>query len=89
LLKLYEAGANISDLCRQNGISDNAFHRWKRKHGGMGIPDARRLKQLEEENRQLKRIVANQALNLHVVKVLLGKKVVTARSGGSQSPRRE
>jgi len=56
------------------GISDNTFHRWKRKYGGMEIPDARRLKQLEEENRQLKRIVADQALNLVVVKDLLGKK---------------
>lgn len=74
LLKQREAGAKISDLCRQNGISDNTFHRWKRKYGGMEIPDARRLKQLEEENRQLKRIVADQALNLQVVKDLLGKK---------------
>ncbi len=74
LLKQNEAGAKISELCRQNGISDNTFHRWKRKYGGMEIPDARRLKQLEEENRQLKRIVADQALNLQVVKDLLGKK---------------
>ena len=74
LLKQHEAGAKISELCRLNGISDNTFHRWKRKYGGMEIPDARRLKQLEEENRQLKRIVADQALNLVVVKDLLGKK---------------
>ncbi len=74
LLKQQEAGAKISELCRQNGISDNTFHRWKRKYGGMEVPDARRLKQLEEENRQLKRIVADQALNLVVVKDLLGKK---------------
>lgn len=74
LLKQHEAGAKIFELCRQNGISDNTFHRWKRKFGGMEIPDARRLKQLEEENRQLKRLVAEQALNLQVVKDLLGKK---------------
>ncbi len=73
-LKEQEAGAKISDLCRRLGISDNTFHRWKRKYGGMDVPDARRLKQLEEENRQLKRIVADQALNLVVVKDLLGKK---------------
>ena len=74
LLQQHEAGAKISELCRQHGISDNTFHRWKRKYGGMEIPDARRLKQLEDENRQLKRIVADQALNLQVVKDLLGKK---------------
>ena len=60
ILKEHEAGAMISELCRRHGISDNTFHRWKRKYGGMEIPDARRLKQLEEENRQLKRIVADQ-----------------------------
>ena len=73
-LKEQEAGAKISDICRRLGISDNTFHRWKRKYGGLEIPDARRLKQLEEENRALKRIVADQALNLQVVKDLLGKK---------------
>ncbi len=74
LLKEQEAGAKISELCRRHGVSDNTFHRWRRKYGGMEIPDARRLKQLEEENRGLKRIVADQALNLQVVKDLLGKK---------------
>jgi putative transposase len=73
-LKEQEAGARVSDLCRRLGISDNTFHRWKRKYGGLEVPDARRLKQLEEENRALKRIVADQALNLQVVKDLLGKK---------------
>jgi putative transposase len=74
VLKENEAGAKITDLCRRLGISDNTFQRWKRKYGGMEVPDARRLKQLEEENRQLKRIVADQAFNLQVVKDLLGKK---------------
>jgi putative transposase len=74
ILKEQEAGAKISELCRRHGVSDNTFHRWRRKYGGMEIPDARRLKQLEEENRALKRIVADQALNLQVVKDLLGKK---------------
>lgn len=73
-LKEHEGGAKIVDLCRRLGVSDNTFQRWKRKYGGMEVPDARRLKQLEEENRQLKRIVADQALNLQVVKDLLGKK---------------
>lgn len=74
ILKEHEAGAKIGEVCRRHGVSDNTFHRWRRKYGGMEIPDARRLKQLEEENRALKRIVADQALNLQVVKDLLGKK---------------
>jgi putative transposase len=74
LLKEHEAGAMICELCRRHGMSDNTFRRWKRRYGGMEISDARRLKQLEEENRQLKRIVADQALNLQVVKDLLEKK---------------
>ncbi|MFQ6047526.1 MAG: transposase, partial [Gemmatimonadales bacterium] len=50
------------------------FYRWRKKYGGMDVSDARRLKQLEEENRRLKRIVADQALNLQVLKDLLGNK---------------
>ncbi len=73
LLHEHEAGGKIADLCRRHGITDTTFHRWKRKYGGLQINDAKRLKQLEEENRQLKRIVADQALNLQVVKDLLGK----------------
>lgn len=73
ILREHEAGAKISELCRRHGITDTTFHRWRGKYGGMEVGDARRLKQLEEENRQLKRIVADQALNLVVVKDLLGK----------------
>lgn len=52
-------------LCRRCGVSDN-FRRWERRYGGMKVPDARRLKQIEEENQQQKRIVADPALKLHV-----------------------
>ena len=61
-------------MCRRYGISANTFYRWRRKYGGMGVSEARRLKQLEDENRRLKRIVADQALNLQVLKDLLGNK---------------
>jgi putative transposase len=70
-----EAGANVKELCRRLGISRETLYNWKRKYGGMNVPDAKRLKQLEDENRQLKRIVADQALNLQVVKDLLGNKL--------------
>lgn len=73
VLHEHEAGAKIAELCRRHGITDTTFHRWKRKYGGLQVNEARRLKALEDENRQLKRIVADQALNLQVVKDLLGK----------------
>jgi putative transposase len=70
-----EAGANAAELCRRLGISRETLYNWKRKYGGMTVPDAKRLKQLEDENRQLKRIVADQALNVQVLKDLLGNKL--------------
>ena len=74
VLQEVEAGAKIGEVCRRHGITETTFHRWRRKYGGLQIPEARRLKALEDENRQLKRLVADQALNLQVVKDLLGKK---------------
>jgi putative transposase len=69
-----EAGAKITEVCRRHGITDTTFQRWRRKYGGLQVSEAKRLRALEEENRQLKRLVAEQALNLQVVKDLLGKK---------------
>lgn len=73
VLHEHEAGAKISELARRHGITETTFHRWRKKYGGLQVNEAKRLKHLEEENRQLKRIVADQALNLQVVKDLLGK----------------
>ena len=73
VLHEHEAGAKIAELCRRHGLTETTFHRWKRKYGGLQVNEAKRLKALEDENRQLKRIVADQALNLQVVKDLLGK----------------
>lgn len=73
ILKEAEAGAKASDLCRRYGMSGQTFYRWRRKYGGLEVSEARRLKALEEENRRLKRLVADQALNLQIVKDLLGK----------------
>lgn len=67
-----EAAAGTDALCRRHGISRNTFYNWRKKYGGLGLPEARRLKQLEDENRRLKRVVADQALNLQVLKDLLG-----------------
>ena len=74
ILKQSEAGAKTSDLCRQHGISSATFYAWRSKYGGMDVSDAKRLKQLEEENARLKRIVADQALDITMLKDVLGKK---------------
>lgn len=74
ILQEAEAGGPIAEVCRRHGITQTTFHRWRHKYGGMPVPDAKRLQAVEEENRQLKRLVADQALNLQVVKDLLGKK---------------
>lgn len=74
VLKEAEAGKKTSDLCRQHGITEQTFYRWKAKYGGMELSDAKRLKTLEEENRRLKRLVAEQMLDNQVLKDLLAKK---------------
>jgi putative transposase len=72
ILKEADAGAQITELCRRHGITETTFYRWRKKFGGLDGTEARRLKQLEDENRRLKRIVADQALNLQVLKDVLG-----------------
>jgi putative transposase len=73
ILRQADAGASVNDLCRQHGITSTTFYRWKRKYGGMEPSEAQRLRKLEEENRRLKRVVADQALNIQVLNELLGK----------------
>ena len=58
ILREQEAGMKVSELCRRHGISEPTFYAWKSKFGGMSVPDARRLKQLEEENARLKKLLA-------------------------------
>ena len=74
ILKQSEVGAKTSELCRQHGISAATFYGWRSKYGGLEISEAKRLKQLEEENAKLKRIVADQALDITMLKDLVGKK---------------
>ena len=63
-----------ADLVRKHGISAQTFYRWKAKYGGLEVSEARRLKQLEDENRRLKKIVADQALDNEAMKSALRKK---------------
>jgi putative transposase len=74
VLQEHEKGAQIPDLCRKHGITEPTFYRWKRKYGGLEVSETRRLKALEEENRRLKQLVAEQALDNWVLQELLGKK---------------
>jgi putative transposase len=67
------AGAKTGELIRRHGISRETFYNWRRKYGGMRVNEAKRLRALEEENRRLKRVVADQALNIQVLKDVLGK----------------
>ena len=79
VLKEAEAGAKVSELCRQHGISDASFYAWRSKYGGLEISEMRRLRQLEEENRRLKSIVADQALDIRALKDVLAKNVYGPR----------
>ena len=73
ILKEAEAGVKVADLCRQNGISDATFYNWRSKFGGMSVSEAARLRQLEAENASLKKIVADQALDIRMLKDVLRK----------------
>ena len=68
ILKRHEAGVPTQELCREIGVTTATFYNWKAKYGGLELSDARRLKGLEEENRKLKRIVADQALDIMALK---------------------
>ena len=74
LLKSVEAGQKVADVCRSNGISEQTYHRWKAKYGGLDVNEARRLKHLESENRRLKQIVADLTLDNRVLKDVISKK---------------
>jgi len=69
-----EAGARAMEVCRRHGISKEALRRWRAKYRGLELQEARRLKQLEEENRRLKKVVADLALDNSLLKDLVGRK---------------
>lgn len=73
VLKEAEAGIGIKELCRRYGISDATFYNWKAKYGGLTVNEARRLRSLEDENRRLKHIVAEQALDIQALKAVVSK----------------
>lgn len=73
ILKQHESGIPVKELIRQNNISEQTFYRWKSKYGGMEVSEARRLKQLEDENRRLKELVANLTLDNQALKWVVEK----------------
>jgi putative transposase len=74
ILKEAESGIPVADLLREHNISQGTFYRWKSKFGGMDVSEAKRLKALEEENTRLKRLVADQALDIQILKDVNSKK---------------
>lgn len=73
-LKQSETGVKVEEVCRKMGISEATFYNWKKKFGGLGITELRRLRQLEEENSQLKKLVADLSLDKQIVQDVLKKK---------------
>jgi putative transposase len=73
-LREAESGTPVTEVCRRMGVSEQSFYRWKRKYTGMGVAELRRLKQLEEENRKLKKIVADLMLDKQMLQDVLKKK---------------
>ena len=73
ILKEHQAGVTAADLCRKHGISDATFYKWRSKFGGMEVSDAKRLKALELENAKLKKMLAEQMLDVATLKEMLGK----------------
>ncbi len=74
-LKRVEGGARGSEVCRELGVSEATFYLWKKKYGGLGISELGRLKQLEDENQRLKKLVADLSLDKHILQEVLAKKV--------------
>lgn len=74
ILREHEAGAKTADLCRKHGMSEATFYNWKAKFGGMDVSEAKRLRVLEEENRKLKKLLAEAMLDQAALKELLSKK---------------
>ncbi len=73
-LRQAEAGTKVAEICRKLGVSQQTFYAWRRKFAGMGVAELRELRQLREENRKLKRLVADLSLDKHMLQEVLAKK---------------
>ena len=73
ILKEHQAGVPVADLCRKHGISDATLYTWRSKYGGMEVSDARKLKTLDDENRRLKKLLAESMLDVATLREMMGK----------------
>ena len=74
LLKEADAGVGARELCRKHGVTEQTFYRWRKKYGGLEVGDAKKLRSLEEENRKLKKLLAESMLEIAAIKDVLTKK---------------
>lgn len=74
MLREAEAGMPVKDVCRKHGVSQGSFYAWRTKYAGMQVSDAKRLRELEDENRRLKKLVADQALDISLLREVNTKK---------------
>ena len=75
ILRQAESGTTVAEVCRQNGVSEQTFYRWKKRYGGLGVSELRRLRQLEEENAKLKQLVADLSLDKAMLQEVVTKKL--------------
>ncbi len=75
VLKEHAVGIGVAELCRKHGIGDATFYTWRKRYGGMAVPDAKRLKALEDENARLEKLLAEQMLDVATLRDALGKHV--------------
>ncbi len=73
-LRQAESGTSVAEVCRKTGITEQTFYRWKRRFAGMGVAELARLRQLEDENKKLKGLVADLSLDKHILQEVLRKK---------------
>lgn len=74
ILKAADSGVPVTELCRKHAVSDATIYNWRKKYGGMDVSDAKRLRTLEDENRKLKKLLAEHVLEIAAIKDVLGKK---------------
>jgi putative transposase len=86
-LRQVESGKKVADICREMGISEQTFYTWKKRYAGVGVSELRELRQLREENRNLKTLVADLTLDKHILQDVLSKKSEALGSAGTGAVR--
>ena len=74
-LRQVEGGRKIADICRELGVTEQSYHRWKRQYAGMGVSELRELKKLRDENTSLRKLVSDLSLDKHILQEIISKKL--------------